>query len=138
MSTPNPGEGQKGYEIPCELFEVSTFDVSSALPPENLAGVPVGGFQNAMTMLPSSAFDVCDKAARNGAEVFTFSIDIPPGVSDAEAQAFAIELVGKVARASRQSAGNGLRIEQLIVTSENAVSGRAPRRGLVKLTVVRG
>ncbi len=44
MKTETPNNEGKDYEIPCQLLPATEFDMSEAIPPEQLANLPVGGF----------------------------------------------------------------------------------------------
>jgi hypothetical protein len=134
MSTRRPDEDPKDYEIPCEMFEVSTFNASSKIPPEKLAGVPVGGFEVDQTLLESTTFDAGGSAPM-ATEVLTFDIDLPLGLSDAEAVVFVTEFVRKLDAAHRSRGGSGLQIEKVTLTVDGVDLCHSDRKRIVKVLV---
>jgi hypothetical protein len=70
MSEQPPRKDAKAVVVPCQMLDVSEFDVSTLVPPEKLVGVHVGGLSFCETILETSEFD-CSQVVTSDAPATT-------------------------------------------------------------------
>jgi hypothetical protein len=161
MSQGDPSK--RDYEIPCEMLDAFDIDASAHLSPEERARTPVGefvreiilptweidcspnqsqadpvskgGFVRSIVFHPVEPLKAETAATQTEPELLTFDIDLPAGLSDAEAAAFVTEFVRKLDAAHRARGGSGLRIEKLTLTVDGLDLSHSQRRRIVKLLV---
>ncbi len=56
-------DGPNDYAIECAMLPAVKFNVAADLDPKDLEGIPVGGFENCLVLLPKTTFDASQAAA---------------------------------------------------------------------------